>query len=53
VRYRWRLEGSLFGTTHFASLTFNRPGDYPIELLLTDAAGTTYRANTTIRVNAK
>ena len=50
VRYRWRLDDSLFSTSHFGVLTFQQAGQYPVELTVTDAAGNTYRGKTTIRV---
>lgn len=52
VRYRWRLDDILFSTSHHAVLTFQRPGQYPIELTIFDAAGNTYRDRVIVRVFA-
>ncbi|MDD4888811.1 MAG: prolyl oligopeptidase family serine peptidase [Phycisphaerae bacterium] len=50
VKYNWRLENSMFSTSHYGVLTFQQAGDYPIELTVTDAAGNTHRGRTIIRV---
>ncbi|MCG3179219.1 MAG: hypothetical protein BIFFINMI_01552 [Phycisphaerae bacterium] len=50
TRFRWRLDDILFSTSHFAVLTFQRPGRFPIEVTLYDAAGNAYRDRVVIRV---